>query len=107
MPVYNKLVRDRIPEIIEESGKKCHFRVLEDQEYLKELQKKLREEMDEYFSCQTDEEALEELADILEIIHALTTYHGYSVKELEEVRLQKAQARGGFKKKIFLVQVED
>lgn len=66
MPVYNKLVRDRIPEIIENSGKKFTTRILGDNEYINELKKKLVEEMEEYQQTETNEDALEELADILE-----------------------------------------
>lgn len=107
MPTYNKLVRDRIPEIIEQSGKKCQTRVLDDAEYIRELHKKLQEELNEYLTSQHSEDALEELADILEILHALTEYHGYTVQDLEEVRLKKARARGGFKDKVYLIHVED
>lgn len=66
MPVYNKLVRDRIPEIIENSRKKFTTRILGDNEYINELKKKLVEEMEEYQQTETNEDALEELADILE-----------------------------------------
>lgn len=107
MPIYNKLVRDLVPQVIERSNKKCNIRILNDEEFISELHKKLHEEMKEYLSCQTKKEALEELADLLEILHTLTEYHGFNVDELEATRLQKAQERGGFKEKIFLINVED
>lgn len=107
MPVHNKLVRDRIPEIIEKTGKKFSTRILTDDEYIKELKKKSYEELDEYMNAQNDDEAIEELADLLEIIHALAECHGTSFGKLEEVRKQKAEKRGGFKEKIFLIEVED
>lgn len=107
MSIYNKLVRDLIPLTIEQSGKKCNFRILNDAEYINELHKKMHEEMNEYLSCQSRKEALEELADLLEILHALTEYHGFNVDELEAVRSQKAKERGSFKDKVFLISVED
>lgn len=67
MPVYNKLVRDRIPAIIQESGKKCRTRILYDSEYLRELKAKSQEELHEYLNSKNDKEAVEELADLLEI----------------------------------------
>ncbi|NHC42664.1 nucleoside triphosphate pyrophosphohydrolase [Bacillus sp. MM2020_1] len=107
MPVHNKLVRDRIPEIIESSGKRFSTKILDNQEYIKELRNKTREELDEYLYAGNDNDAIEELADLLEIIHALAECHGASFKEVEEVRQKKAEKRGGFKDKIFLIDVED
>lgn len=107
MPIHNKLVRDRIPKIIENTGKKFSTRILDDQEYIKELKKKSFEELDEYVNADNDKDAIEELADLLEIIHALAECHGGSIENVEEVRRQKAVKRGGFKEKIFLIEVED
>ena len=107
MPVHNKLVRDRIPEIIEATGKKYTTRVLNDKEYIDELKKKSFEELQEYVETDTKEDAIEELADVLEIMHALAEYHGSSMEEIEEVRRSKAAKRGGFKEKIYLIEVED
>jgi predicted house-cleaning noncanonical NTP pyrophosphatase (MazG superfamily) len=107
MPTYNKLVRDQIPEIIEKTGKKFSTRILDDNEYIKELKKKSFEELQEYVETNNNEDAIEELADVLEIIHALAEYHGASIEKVEEVRKQKAEKRGGFKEKIFLIEVED
>lgn len=106
MPIYNKLVRDRIPEIIERTGKHCSTKVLNHDEYIKELKKKSQEELEEYIKAESNEEALEELADLLEVIHALSKYHGASIEQVEEIRLQKAKERGGFLGKIFLIEVE-
>jgi predicted house-cleaning noncanonical NTP pyrophosphatase (MazG superfamily) len=105
--VYNKLVRDRIPEIIKSSGKLCKIRILHEDEYVRELRKKAFEELEEYMSAKDDESAIEELADVLEIIHSLAEYHGVSIEKVEEVRVQKAEKRGRFKEKIFLIEVED
>lgn len=98
---YHKLVRDRIPEIIEASGKTCVTEVLSDEDYLKMIDAKLDEELAEYHKDQN----LEELADLLEVIHAAVIARGYSLDELERVRLEKAAKRGGFAKKILLKEV--
>lgn len=105
--VYNKLVRDRIPEIIRMSGKSFNTRQLTSTEYIKELKNKALEELNELMNSETKQEAGEELADLLEVIHSLTFYHGYSFNEIEAIRQQKAEARGGFKNRIYLVNVED
>lgn len=107
MPVYNKLVRDLIPQIIEKTGKEFSTRILDEEEYVKELKVKSKEELNEYLEAKTDEEAVEELADLLEIIHALTYCHGSTPEKLEEVRKEKAAMRGGFQEKIYLIEVED
>ncbi|WP_409294060.1 phosphoribosyl-ATP pyrophosphohydrolase [Peribacillus sp. SCS-26] len=107
MPIYNKLVRDLIPQVIENTGAQFSTKVLDDEEYKKELKKKSFEELEEYIAASTDEEALEELADLLEIIHALAAIHGGSIDKVEKIRTEKAAKRGGFKEKIFLIEVED
>ena len=107
MPIYNKLVRDKIPNIIESTGKKFTTSILSDDEFIKELKKKSFEELEEYMATETNEEAKEELADLLEIIHALAKYHGSSIEEIELIRKEKADKRGEFQEKIFLVEVED
>ena len=98
---YNKLVRDRIPEIIEASGKTCKTVVLNDEEYLRMIDAKLDEELAEYHKDQN----IEELADLMEVIYAAAAARGYSVEQLEQVRAEKAEKRGGFQKKILLVEV--
>ncbi|WP_142828603.1 nucleoside triphosphate pyrophosphohydrolase [Planococcus soli] len=107
MPIYNKLVRDAIPEVIEKTGKEFSTRILGEVEYEAEVKKKLSEELEEYKEAATNEEAIEELADILELLHAATKIHGSSFEELEGVRQAKAEKRGGFEKRIFLIEVED
>src|SRR5690242_2826129 len=102
MPIYNKLVRDRIPEIIEKYGKKFSTKILSNEEYIKALKEKSFEELNEYVNTNNDKDAIEELADLLEIIHALAECHGASFEKVEEIRKQKANKRGGFKEKIFL-----
>ena len=93
---YNKLVRDRIPEIIVAAGNKCTLRTLSDEEYLEMIDAKLDEELAEYHKDQN----IEELADLLEVLRAATVARGYTLEELETVRAKKAENRGGFEKKI-------
>ena len=100
---YNKLVRDLIPDIIEASGGECRTRILADLEYLAMIDAKLDEELAEYHQDQN----IEELADLLELIRAAALARGYTLDELEAVRQEKAQKRGGFEKKIFLIDVTD
>jgi len=100
---HYKLVRDRIPEIIERDGKKAYVRTLDDMEMIKYLESKLQEEINEYI----EDRSLEELADILEVIYALCKAKGVSKEELERTRAIKERARGSFDKKIFLEYVED
>lgn len=107
MPVYNKLVRDLIPQVIQANGKECRTRILDEEEYKKELIAKLKEESEEYFSAQSPKESLEELADMLEIIRALATVHGATWEQLEALREKKAEARGGFKERVYLIDVDD
>lgn len=102
MKVHNKLVRDRIPEIIEIAGKICVTHILSDEDYIAALETKLNEEVAE---LQADMN-LEEMADVLEVLQALCLARGYSLEELEEMRAKKAKERGGFKNKIFLEYVE-
>lgn len=107
MPIYNKLIRDRIPEIITKQGLTLTTRILEADEYLTELRTKLQEETNEFLTAESSSEAIEELADMLEVIHALAERHGASVQELERIRADKADKRGGFKDRIYLIGVED
>ena len=94
---YNKLVRDRIPEIIAVSGKTCTAEILSDEAYLRMLDAKLDEELSEYHK----DENIEELADLLEVIRAVTVARGYTLDDLERVRMEKAEKRGGFERKSF------
>lgn len=103
MSIHNKLVRDKIPEIIESTGKKAYCHILTEEECLSELDKKLNEECAEY---QVDK-SLEELADMLEVMYAIAEARGFSIGELERVRAEKAEKRGGFKDRIFLEKVDE
>lgn len=101
--IHNKLVRDRIPEIIEGSGKTCVTRILPQEEYLAALDTKLTEELAEY---QADK-SMEELADLLEVMMAVAEARGHSFAEVEAIRRAKAEKRGGFRERIFLESVTD
>lgn len=105
MPVkaYHKLVRDRIPEIIEADGKSCVCETLSDEDYLDLLDQKLNEELAEY----QESKSIEELADLLEVIQAVVKARGWTLEELERVRADKAAKRGGFEKKILLKEVKE
>jgi predicted house-cleaning noncanonical NTP pyrophosphatase (MazG superfamily) len=106
MTRYNKLVRDRIPEIIESNGKKAKVKELDSSTYVRELKAKLEEEWKEYLGSTSDDEAMEELCDILEILHAFAHVHGSSFEELEAIRKKKFHERGGFEKRLYLVEAE-
>lgn len=107
MPHYHKLVRDGIPELIASQGKTCTSRRLEQGEYIEQLRAKLREEVAEYLEAGNDHDALEELADMLEVISALAESHGADDGTLESIRGHKAKQRGRFKQRILLLHVED
>ncbi len=98
---YYKLVRDRIPEIIEADGKTCICKTLSDEDYLHLLDEKLNEELAEY----QESKSLEELADLLEVMRAVVKARGWSLEDLERARAEKAAKRGGFEKKILLKEV--
>ena len=105
MPIkaYHKLVRDRIPEIIEADGKTCVCETLSDEDYIALLDQKLSEELTEY----QESKSLEELADLLEVMQAVVKARGWTLEELEQVRADKADKRGGFEKKILLKEVRE
>lgn len=100
--IYNKLVRDKIPEIIASKGGKAEFRILSDEEYRTFLEAKLDEEVGEYHR---DKNA-EELADILEVVYALATSIGCNREELMKIYEKKHAARGGFEDRILLISSE-
>lgn len=100
--VYNKLVRDKIPAIIEAEGLTAITRILNKEEYLQELIKKLGEEYEEFKADQN----VSELADIQEVILALADALNIKHSDLAKTLSEKALKRGAFKKRIFLEQVE-
>ena len=100
---YDKLIRDKIPEIIEQSGKKCIVEVMDNDTYIEYLDQKLNEELAEY----QQDKSIEELADLLEVIYAVVAARGYSVEKLERIRLEKAKERGTFEKRLLLKSVSE
>ena len=103
MQIYNKLVRDNIPQIIENNGEKPITKVLDNDEYGTQLKTKLQEEVNEYFA----DGNVEELADIVEVIYGLLDAKGVTLEEFERIRNGKVEKRGAFKKKIFLEKVDE
>lgn len=104
MPDYNKLVRDRIPEIIRTSGRKCRCSTVTGEELLAGLEAKLLEEFNEFRSSERD---LEELADILEVVDGLAHHLGSSFQEVLALKNKKREERGGFDRGIWLEWVQD
>lgn len=98
---YHKLVRDRIPQIIEASSKRCTYSILDNEAYIAMLDQKLTEELNEY----QESKSMEELADLLEVMIAVAKARGSSIEEVETIRLKKAAERGGFDKRILLEEV--
>ena len=100
---YNKAIRDKIPEIIRESGSKCNIKTLSEKEFLEKMEKKLDEEVAEYHQSKS----VEEIADIMEVLERIAELRGTSVKELMRIKEEKAQKRGKFEKNLFLVGTDE
>lgn len=100
--VYNKLVRDNIPEIIKNDNEQPITRILTDEEYKIELERKLFEEYNEVINSKNKEERIEELADMLEVMIALSNIEGKSLEDIVETANVKRLKKGGFSKKIYL-----
>jgi len=103
--MYKKLVRDNIPKIIESNGENPIIRILSEQEYKEELEKKLYEEYNEVLSSSKDNR-IEELADMLEVMISLAELEGKNFDDIQKVRLLKKEKRGGFSKRIYLEDVK-
>ena len=102
MKTYNKLVRDKIIDIIESEGRKTSYKILDNEEYRNELNKKLQEEVNEYI----EDNNIEELADIVEVIYGILNSMDVSIEDFEKIRISKQEKRGAFNKKIFLEEAE-
>ena len=103
MKVYNKLVRDRIPEIIAAQGKACQYEVMSQEAYRAALDQKLTEELREYHASGE----LEELADLLEVIYAIAESRGETAQSLNALAEEKAAVRGRFREKYLLLSVDE
>ncbi|HCC23563.1 TPA: phosphoribosyl-ATP pyrophosphohydrolase [Candidatus Falkowbacteria bacterium] len=97
----NKLVRDLVPQMIEDNGDEAVTKILEQEEYFEALKDKLKEEVEDYL----ENDDPEELADIIEVIHALSEYHQMTINDIERLRQNKLEERGGFSERIFLEEV--
>ncbi|MGL5557511.1 MAG: phosphoribosyl-ATP pyrophosphohydrolase [Paraclostridium dentum] len=98
MKVYDKLVRDKIPEIIESSGNKCEIEVVSDEVALEYLYKKLNEEVSELL----EDKNLDEIADVMEVLFAIGAKYGYSEEDVLNRRNEKRDSRGGFEDNLIL-----
>lgn len=96
--IYNKLIRDNVPKIIEQSGKQAIIKEVSDEKYLQLLNAKLSEEFREYLESQS----IEELADLVEVVYSILDYKNVSLEEFELIRKQKANEKGAFKAKLLL-----
>ena len=105
--IFNKLVRDRIPEIITSNSKVPVIHVASDDEYFCSLKDKLLEEANEVFYSVSKKDIAEELADVLEVVFSISDFLSISREELESIRKKKAIERGSFNSRIFLEKVED
>lgn len=102
MEQYNKLIRDKIPAIIEQDNKQYTTRKLNDSAYSEKLKEKLLEEVDEYI----ESGSLEELADILEVLRSIANNNDVQFEEIEQIRKDKKEKRGGFEEQILLIEAE-
>ena len=103
--VYNKLVRDNIPEIIESNGDEPYFRILNDEEYWQYLLKKDNEELEEVKFATSLEEIKQELADKLELIRTMAEFNGFALQDIINEADRKKEKRGGFQKRLLLEKV--
>ncbi len=103
---YNKLIRDRILEIIKAAEERPHWRVLNKKEYLKEIKKKILEEAKELTKAKNKKEVVNEIIDIQELIDVLTSELGLTKTGIKRQQKIKNKKRGGFKKKLFLIKTE-
>jgi len=107
MKVYNKLVRDNIPEIIKEDGKQCEVSVLEHGEYIKEIKRKIVEEAKELNEAKNKDEMIDELADLFELLDYLVIEDKIYLLKIKKRRIQKNMEKGGFDHRLYLHSVSE
>lgn len=100
--IYNKLVRDNIPDIIRSDNETPVTRILTEAEYERELYRKLAEECKEVYRAEDNDEACKELADVLEVIRAIANIKGKSLEDIIKLAEDKRNKRGGFSKRVYL-----
>jgi len=103
---YDKLIRDKIPEIIKKKGVESRTRIAEKEEYYQKLLEKLEEEVQEFLSSE-EKDKIEETADILEVLYAICDLRGISREEIEKIRAKKAEERGEFRNRIILEETKE
>lgn len=105
--IYNKLVRDRIPEIIQRESEIPEYRTLDESSFNAALHQKLLEESQELLEAKTNEDVLNELADIMECLESIARQHELSMDAVFARQIEKRTSRGGFSKKLFLEHVDE
>lgn len=100
--IFNKLVRDKIPELLDKNGGETETEVLDSKKYIACLFNKLKEECEEVITADSKENLAEELADLLEVMQAISNAYNVDFDKIEKIRLNKKEKRGGFERKIFL-----
>jgi len=101
-----KLIRDKIPALLESKGISVHTKILEDQEFISRLKDKLVEEAKEVLEASNSNEICEELADVMELVQTLSKACGLSIEQIEQRRLEKRETKGGFEHQIYNSSVE-
>lgn len=103
---YNKLIRDKILEIIKKAGERPFWRVLNKKEYFREVKKKILEEAKELIGAANKEDVINEIVDIQELIDVLSSEIGLAKPQIKKQQKEKNKKRGGFKKRLFLIKTE-
>lgn len=103
---YNKLIRDRIPEIIKEAGWKPTVRTLKKSEFLNAVKKKVFEEAGELIQSKDKKGIIDEIVDIQELLDVLASEIGLTELEVKKLQAAKRKKRGGFRKRLFLIKEE-
>lgn len=106
MKKYNKLIRDNIPQIIIKSGKNIKIKILDQEDYVFEIKKKLVEETNELLKATTKEEKIDELADIFELLDYYLIETKIDLLEIKKRRIQKNMKNGGFDERIYLEYID-
>jgi predicted house-cleaning noncanonical NTP pyrophosphatase (MazG superfamily) len=106
MQTYNKLVRDKIPSIIEADGKQCTSRILSESEFQVALKNKLIEEASELHQAKNNKDLIEELADVYEVLEEILIHENIDIKQIQKARVRKNMDKGGFDERIYLMEVK-
>ncbi len=104
---HNKLIRDRILEIIEANKEKSYFRILNKKEYIREIKKKILEEAKELIKAKNKKEIVNEIVDVQELIDVLMSESGLTKLQIQKQQKVKNRKRGGFKKRLFLIKTKN